>query len=102
MRHPRQLFKDLGAEKFLKFQLTFGTGIFVPINNPILWVLMAASFLLPLHLSWLTPSYLQIICILNLVADNVSYLSIYVIACVKLKIPLYALCIAYATILGAP
>ena len=85
MRHPRGLFKDLGAKQFLKFQLTFGTGIFVPIINPILWILTVASFLLPINLNWLDPSYLQLISILNLVAGNVSYLLIYVIACVKLK-----------------
>jgi cellulose synthase/poly-beta-1,6-N-acetylglucosamine synthase-like glycosyltransferase len=85
MRHPRGLFKDLGAKQFLKFQLTFGAGIFVPIINPILWILTAASFLLPINLNWLDPSYLQLISILNLVAGNVSYLLIYVIACVKLK-----------------
>ena len=85
MRHPRQLLKDLGGEKFLKFQLTFGTSIFIPLINPILWIITAASFLLPINLSWLNPSYLQIICLFNLVAGNASYLSIYVIACVKLK-----------------
>jgi glycosyltransferase XagB len=85
MRHPRQLLKDFGAEKFLKFQLTFGTSIFIPLINPILWILAAATFLLPLRLSWLDPGYLQIICLFNLVVGNISYLSIYVIACVKLK-----------------
>jgi cellulose synthase/poly-beta-1,6-N-acetylglucosamine synthase-like glycosyltransferase len=85
MRHPRQLFKDLGAEKFLKFQLTFGTGIFIPIINPALWVLTAASFLLPIELSWIDPSYLQAISLFNLLAGNFSYLSIYVVACIKLK-----------------
>jgi glycosyltransferase XagB len=85
MRHPQQLFKDLGAEKFLKFQLTFGTSIFIPIINPILWILTAASFLLTLNLSWLTPGYLQIICLFNLIAGNVSYLAIYLVACIKLK-----------------
>ena len=85
MRHPRQLIKDLGAEKFLKFQLTFGTSIFIPLINPILWILTAASLMLPLNLSWLAPGYLQIICFFNLVAGNISYLSIYVIACVKMK-----------------
>jgi glycosyltransferase XagB len=85
MRHPRQLFKDLGTEKFVKFQLTFGTSVFIPLINPILWLLTAASFLLPINLSWLDPSYLQLISIFNLVAGNASYLSIYVIACAKLK-----------------
>jgi cellulose synthase/poly-beta-1,6-N-acetylglucosamine synthase-like glycosyltransferase len=85
MRYPRQLFKDLGAENFLKFQLTFGASIFIPLINPILWTLTAASFLLPINLSWLDPSYLQFICMFNLLAGNISYLSIYFAACAKLK-----------------
>jgi glycosyltransferase XagB len=85
MRQPRKLFKDLGSQGFFKFQLTFGTSVFIPLINPLLWVLTAASFLLPVNLSWLTPSYLQIICLSNLIAGNASYLSIYVIACTKLK-----------------
>ena len=32
MREPKKLFKDLGAEKFLKLQLTFGTGVFIPLS----------------------------------------------------------------------
>ncbi len=85
MRHPLKLFKDLGADKFFKFQLTFGTSIFIPLVNPILWLLTAASFLLPINLSWLNPGYLQFICVCNLIAGNISYLSIYVVACLKLK-----------------
>ena len=85
MRQPRKLFNDLGAEKFVKFQLTFGTGIFVPIINPVLWALTAASLLAPFSFEWLIPSYLQPICIFNLVVGNISYLAIYVVACLKLK-----------------
>jgi hypothetical protein len=40
---------------------------------------------LPASFAWLTPSYLQPICMFNLIVGNLSYLSIYVIACVKLK-----------------
>ncbi len=58
MRQPRKLYQDLGAEKFVKFQLTFGTGVFIPVINPVLWVLMAATLLMPLSFGWLIPSYL--------------------------------------------
>lgn len=85
MRHPGQLFKDLGAEKFFKLQLTFGASVFIPLINPVLWIFIAASFLLPINLGWLTPSYLQPIGLFNLLVGNASYLSIYVIACTKLK-----------------
>jgi glycosyltransferase XagB len=85
MRSPRKLFRDLGAKKFVKFQLTFGTGVFIPLVNPILWALLAATLFLPSMFSWLIPSYLMPICLFNLVVGNLSYLSIYVVSCVKLK-----------------
>ncbi len=85
MRQPKKLYRDLGAKQFLKFQLTFGTGLFIPIINLVLWAFMAASFLLPSSFGWLIPSYLQPICIFNLIVGNISYLAIYVVACVKLK-----------------
>jgi cellulose synthase/poly-beta-1,6-N-acetylglucosamine synthase-like glycosyltransferase len=85
MRSPRKLYRDLGAEKFLKFQVTFGTSVFIPIVNPVLWALLAFTLVLPASFAWLTPSYLQPICMFNLIVGNLSYLSIYVIACVKLK-----------------
>ena len=85
MRYPRKLFKDLGASQFLKFQLTFGGGVAVPIINPVLWALTAVSLLVPSSFSGLIPSYLQVICLINLVAGNATYLLIYVIASIKLK-----------------
>jgi cellulose synthase/poly-beta-1,6-N-acetylglucosamine synthase-like glycosyltransferase len=86
MRYPKKLLKDLGAEKFLKFQLTFGGGVLIPIINPILWALTAVT-LIPSALSFLIPSYLQPICLINLIAGNISYLLIYATACIKLKKP---------------
>jgi len=75
----------LGASQFLKFQLTFGGGVAVPIINPVLWALTAVSLLVPSFFSGLIPSYLQVICLINLVAGNATYLLIYVIASIKLK-----------------
>ncbi len=85
MRQPHKLYKDLGTAKFLKLQLTFGTSIYVPLVNPFLWALMALTLVMPTSFAWLVPSYLQPICLFNLVVGNLSFLSIYVIACVKLK-----------------
>ncbi len=85
MRSPHTLFKDLGAEKFLKFQLTFGTGVFIPLVNPLLWVLLGLTLFMPASFGWLIPSYLMPICLFNLLVGNISYLSIYVVACLKLK-----------------
>jgi glycosyltransferase XagB len=85
MREPKKLFKDLGAEKFFKLQLTFGTGVFIPLINPVLWALLALTLIAPMWFGWLIPSYLQPLCLFNLVVGNLSYLAIYVVACVKLK-----------------
>ena len=85
MREPRKLLDDLGLNKFLKLQLTFGTSVMVPLINPLLWSILALTLVLPTSFSWLIPSYLQPLCLFNLVVGNLSYLTIYVIACVKLK-----------------
>ena len=85
MREPKKLFKDLGAKKFLKLQLTFGTSVFIPLINPILWVLLALTSIAPMWFSWLIPSYLQPLCLFNLIVGNLSYIAIYVVACVRLK-----------------
>jgi cellulose synthase/poly-beta-1,6-N-acetylglucosamine synthase-like glycosyltransferase len=85
MRHPRQLYEDLGADKFLKFQVTFGTSVFIPLVNPILWVLLGLSLLAPYAFAWLIPSFLQPLCLFNLIVGNLSYIAIYVIACIRLK-----------------
>ena len=85
MRQPFKLYKDLGTKNFFKLQLTFGTSVFIPLINPILWGLLAATLLLPSMFGWIVPSYLAPICLINLFIGNLSYLSIYVIACVKLK-----------------
>jgi glycosyltransferase XagB len=85
MRHPRRLLDDLGLERFLKLQCTFGASVFIPIINPILWIATIASFLFPIQLGWLSPIYMQSICLFNLIVGNASYLLIYVIACSKLK-----------------
>lgn len=85
MRYPRKLLKDLGILQFLKFQVTFGGGVFIPIINPALWILMAATLLMPWAFGLLIPSYVQTFGLLNLVVGNAAYLLTYVIVCIKLK-----------------
>ncbi|HSV49504.1 MAG TPA: glycosyltransferase family 2 protein, partial [Candidatus Acidoferrales bacterium] len=85
MRDPEKLYRDLGFDKFAKLQLTFGTSVFIPLVNPILWVLLAATFVAPMSVEWLIPSYLQPLCLFNLIVGNISYIAIYVVACARLK-----------------
>ena len=85
MRYPLKLLRDLGAKQFLKFQLTFGASVFIPIVNPVLWILMLGSLLVPAVFGGLATGFLLPICIFNLLVGNASYLLIYVVACLKLK-----------------
>jgi cellulose synthase/poly-beta-1,6-N-acetylglucosamine synthase-like glycosyltransferase len=85
MRNPLRLARDLGTSRFLKFQLTFGASVFIPIVNPALWILFLASFLAPLVFSGLATGLLLWVCVFNLLVGNASYLLIYVVACLKLK-----------------
>ncbi len=85
MRYPRKLLKDLGLKKFIKFQLTFGGSIFVPIINPILWAITALTLIAPWLFNLSLPSYIQTICVFNLFFGNITYIALYVIASVKLK-----------------
>jgi hypothetical protein len=80
-----ELLRDLGAKQFLKFQLTFGASVFIPIVNPALWLLMLGSLLVPAIFGGLATGFLLPICIFNLLVGNASYLLIYVVACLKLK-----------------
>ena len=89
MRNPKQLFEDLGFKRFLKLQFTFGTSIFIPIINPILWILLGVTLVLPSTFGWLFPTYLQPLCLFNLIVGNLSYIAIYILACIKLKMYRY-------------
>lgn len=85
MRNPKKLNHDLGAKQFWKFQLTFGAGIFMPLINPALWVILAVSIVAPYLVSGLVPDFLMPICIFNLTIGNLTYMFMYIVACVRLK-----------------
>ncbi len=85
MREPRKIYRDLGWKRFVKFQLTFGTSAFIPLINPILWVILAVTYAAPAYFGWLVPSYLGPICLFNLTIGNLAYLTIYVASCLRLK-----------------
>ncbi len=85
MRYPEKLLEDLGIKKFLKFQLTFGAGVFVPIINPVLWAITALTLISPSLFNLSIPSYIQVICIFNLIFGNITYIALYLIASIKLK-----------------
>jgi cellulose synthase/poly-beta-1,6-N-acetylglucosamine synthase-like glycosyltransferase len=110
MRHPKKLMRDLGITQFLKFQLTFGGNIFVPIINSALWLLTAITLFTSLTLYGLLPGYVQAISIFNLAVGNLTYMMLYVAACIKRKkprvipfallMPIYWLLISIASLRG--
>jgi cellulose synthase/poly-beta-1,6-N-acetylglucosamine synthase-like glycosyltransferase len=83
MRQPIKLLQDLGWRKFLLFQFTFGAGIYMPIINPLLWIITAVSFFTPWVFNSLFLLPIQSICIFNLIVGNLSFLFLYLWACVK-------------------
>lgn len=85
MRHPKRLLKDLGVAQFLKFQLTFGASVFMPLINPVLWLLTMITLFTSIAFYGLLPGYVQAICIFNFVAGNLTYSVLHVAACVKQK-----------------
>ena len=87
MRHPIKLLKDLGVAKFLKFQLTFGGNVFMPLINPVLWLIAAITAFTPFAFFGLLPGYVQALCIFNLAFGNITYIMLHVAACFKRKKP---------------
>ncbi len=85
MRNPRKLQQDLSLKQYLKFQLTFGAGIFMSPINPVLWGILAVSIVAPYLIAGLVPSYLMPICIFNLFVGNLTYVLMYLMACMSLK-----------------
>jgi len=86
MRNPKKLLVDMGLKRFLLFQLTFGGGIFMPIINPILWMITLTSIAFPGAFHYISFFPIQQICTFNLVVGNLAYILFYLMACLKKKI----------------
>ncbi|MCW4005408.1 MAG: glycosyltransferase [Candidatus Bathyarchaeota archaeon] len=107
MRHPKRLIDELGWKRFGLFQFTFGGSIFMPVINPLLWILTAVGLFVPGVLSILFLLPIESICIFNLLVGNSAYLTLYVVACIKkgkyksipfaLAMPIYWLIISIAS-----
>ena len=87
MRHPIRLMKELGLAQFLKFQLTFGGSVFMPLINPVLWIITAITTFTSIGFYGFLPGYVQALCIFNLAFGNITYLMLHVAACFKRKKP---------------
>lgn len=85
MRHPRKLREEMGVKKFLYFQLTFGGAIFMPLINPMLWLVTLITAIFPGTFHSLFSYPVQQICIFNLIAGNMFFILMYAVACVREK-----------------
>jgi len=111
MRHPLKILKELGLKSFLVFQLTFGGNIFLPLVNPILWIVTILSLLFPGTLQFLFFQPIALICMINLIVGNAVYILLHMGPAILTKnkkaipyallIPLYWMMISLAAWRGA-
>lgn len=83
MRHPLRLLKETGMRSFLLFQLTFGGNFYLPLLNPLLWLVTIAAFVFKGTFSFLSFYPIFIIALFNLVVGNSIYIIIHLYAAIK-------------------
>lgn len=107
---PFELIKDLGIRKFFLSLLTFGGSYFLPLFNPILWILFLAS-VIPFTKNWIVlnvnPTF-SLIALFNLTVGNLTYVAIHFVSAINSRrydlsvysflLPIYWMLISVATI----
>ncbi|MGH2445279.1 MAG: glycosyltransferase [Candidatus Limnocylindria bacterium] len=75
MRHPRQLFRELGLGGFIAFHLFVGGTPWLALVNPLFWALTAIWFISPLQfIQDLFPFWIYYPAIICLAFGNVSFI----------------------------
>jgi cellulose synthase/poly-beta-1,6-N-acetylglucosamine synthase-like glycosyltransferase len=75
MRHPRQLWQQLGAKGFIGFNLFVGGTPFLAMLNPVFWAMTALWFMArPPIILELFPAWLYYTSLICLVAGNFAFL----------------------------
>lgn len=85
MRHPLRLLKETGVRSFLLFQLTFGGNFYLPLLNPLLWLVTIVAFGFKGTFSFLFFYPIPIIALFNLVVGNSIYIIIHLYAAIKTR-----------------
>ena len=85
MRHPLRLLKETGMRSFLLFQLTFGGNFYLPLLNPLLWLVTIAAFVFKGTFSFLFFYPIPIIALFNLVVGNSIYIIVHLYAAIKTR-----------------
>lgn len=86
MRHPVRVIRDMGIKKFFLFQLTFGGNFYMPLCNPLLWLVFILGFIIPsFFYSWFDFWPFAAIAVFNLLIGNIVYLTLALTATMKEK-----------------
>lgn len=85
MRHPLKLLREMGIRSYLLGQLTFGGNFYLPLLNPVLWLVTIAGFVFKETFSFLSFYPIPIIALFNLVVGNSIYIIIHLYAAVKTR-----------------
>lgn len=109
IRYPKRLYKELGFKQTLLAILTFGTNFFLPLFNPLLWILFIISFI-PEYVTITFPDIAEIFILIglfNLIIGNLTYMSVHIFAAIHMKrydlvpfalfLPIYWMMISLAT-----
>jgi cellulose synthase/poly-beta-1,6-N-acetylglucosamine synthase-like glycosyltransferase len=74
MRDPRKLLREMGWKQFFYFQLTFGGNIFLPLVNPVLWIVTILTMVSPGVFDFLFFYPIVYVCVFNLFVGNGVYI----------------------------
>ncbi|QQS15594.1 MAG: glycosyltransferase [Candidatus Moraniibacteriota bacterium] len=110
MRTPKNMWQELGAWGCVTSILLFTTNFFLPVINPLLWIVFLLWYIpemLGLHATIPIPHWLEVIGFINLVLGNGIYMLIHALGAIKTKryhllfmtpfIPLYWFLISFAS-----
>jgi len=85
MRHPLRLLKETGVRSFLLFQLTFGGNFYLPLLNPLLWLVTIGTFVFKGTFSFLFLHPIPIFALVNLLVGNSIYIIVHLYAAIKAR-----------------
>ncbi|KKK66161.1 hypothetical protein LCGC14_2966880, partial [marine sediment metagenome] len=85
MRYPLKLLREMGIRSYLLGQLTFGGNFYLPLLNPLLWLVTIAAFVFKGTFSFLSFYPIFIIALFNLVVGNSIYIIIHLYAAIKTR-----------------
>jgi len=84
---PKELIRDLGIRKSLQAIMIFGGNFFLPLFNPVLWVIFLVGIIPQNSFVQMpqVPLPIYLIGLFNLIVGNVTFITIHLIAAFKSK-----------------